>query len=348
MSRAGPTALSAAIVVAATYGALLVAEIGLWWKQRPPVPLAVRERGLYLPDPVTGVVLRPGYDGTFDDGHASGRIRINALGDRDDPPRQDATNRILLVGDSFTFGLLLDQSATIDKWIERDSPGIDAYNLGVSGYDLPNQLDALRRTRVRGREVVYLFYGNDLRPPREETVIDGYRVTRLYGRGDKRLTDAQMAAEVRAYTKPGAGRRPPFLRSLLLPELRDLARRALGAIEARGTAVDYNFPASQRERFVSRGVRYTLDMQALAKARGMGFRLVIIPSVVEVRAGRHAGAVAEYMARMRAAGIAPIDLLPKLRTDDYWTHDIHLNPSGAKIAARAIVAALPAAPGGRR
>ena len=339
--------MSVALVAAATYGALFVAELGLWWKNRPTGPLAEQQRGLYLPDPVTGGVLKPGYDRDFDDGYASGHIRINSLGDRDDEPRPDATNRILLIGDSFAFGLLLDQSATIDKWIERDRPGTDAYNLGVSGYDLPNQLDALRRTHVRGREVVYLFYGNDLRPPREETVIDGYRVTRLYGRGDIRLTDAQMAAKVRAYAKPVPPRRLPPLRSLLLPEIRNLARRAIGAVESRGTAVDYNFPAAQRGAFIARGVRYTLDMQALAKARGMGFHLVIIPSVVEVRAGRHATAVAGYMARMRAVGITPIDLMPKLSTDNYWSHDLHFRESGAKIAARTIVAALPAAPGGR-
>jgi len=342
-SRAGSFALSAAIVIVATYCALLVAEIGLWMAE----PRVSQQRGLYLPDTVTGVVLKPGYQGSFDDGYAKGRIRINSLGDRDDEPQPDAARRVLLIGDSFTFGLLLDQSATIDKWIERDRPGIDAYNLGVSGYDLPNQLDALRRTRLLGSDVIYLFFGNDLRPPQEQTVYDGYRVTRQYGRGDKRLTDGQMAAIVQSYERSEKGWHFPPRRSVLLPQLRDLARRAFTVLERRGAAPDYDFPASQRERFVARGLRHTLEMQALAKQRGMRFHVVIIPAAPEVRAGAHSKSVTEYMARLRMAGIATVDLLPRLSVDDYWTHDIHFNPSGAKVAAQAIVEALPTVRGGR-
>jgi hypothetical protein len=337
------------LVIGSTYLALLVSEVALW-RHSLSVSIVAAQRGMYMSDPAVGVVHKPGFETAFDDGHARGRIRINSLGDRDDEPRGSPASRVLLLGDSFTFGELLDQSRKIDNWIERQLPGIDAYNLGVTGYNLPEQLGALQRTTVAARHVVYLFFPNDFAPPADYIVLDGYRFIAARAPDGKRLPDAQQRAvlaqklaNVRAWDRSNSPWQLPPLRSLLLPRLRALIWLAMARVRRTGSAPHDGFEPSNRAQIVARSVESTLEIRTLARQRGMGFQVVIIPTVEEARAGAHSNAVAQYIAKLRSAGIQPMDLLPRLNARDYWQHDGHFDESGAKIAGEAIARDLPAA-----
>ncbi|MCA9712256.1 MAG: hypothetical protein KDK70_40845, partial [Myxococcales bacterium] len=132
-----------------------------------------------------------GYTGTFDDGVVMMPIQINHRGDRDDEPRDDHPSRarLMLVGDSFTFGQGLEDAQRIDRRIEHRSGGqVDAYDLGVMGYGSRDSLLRLRESAWwRGRSIYYLFFTNDLElsntHPDHYTVHDGFVVPRLRADG---------------------------------------------------------------------------------------------------------------------------------------------------------------------
>src|SRR5262245_36880724 len=115
------------LALAAIYLALLATEVVLWW-MLPTSVLRTMGRGLYVVQ-AGRVSLTPGFRTHFDDGYAHGDIAINSLGYRGEEPRADGRNRVLLVGDSFAFGELLDQKDTIAASMERLDPRREVVNL---------------------------------------------------------------------------------------------------------------------------------------------------------------------------------------------------------------------------
>jgi GDSL-like Lipase/Acylhydrolase family len=145
-----------------------MAAVEVWvrlsWDEKRGLP------GFYLSDPVLGQRLAPNYEGWF----AGVPVRINALGFRDtrDYALEKSSNtfRILVLGDSVTFGhgalsettypFLLEQN--LKKW----RPDIDwqVWNLGVPGYNTSTELNYLGRvgSQYRPDLVIVGFYENDL------------------------------------------------------------------------------------------------------------------------------------------------------------------------------------------
>ena len=157
-------------VLSATAVAVLVAMtmVEVWvrlrWDEKRGMP------GFYLSDPVLGQRLAPNYTGWF----AGVPVRINSLGFRDvrDYPLEKSPNtfRILVLGDSVTFGhgalwestypLLLEQE--LKRW--RGDIDWQVWNLGVPGYNTSTELRYLEQVGPRYRPdlVVVGFYENDL------------------------------------------------------------------------------------------------------------------------------------------------------------------------------------------
>src|SRR5262245_35585037 len=88
------------------YVALCLSEFILWRLQ--PTPYPVSYVGLYIVKD-GNAVLKPGYDGRFNLGGAVIETRVNSYGYRGHEPSANPKWRVLLVGDSFAFGALLDQ-----------------------------------------------------------------------------------------------------------------------------------------------------------------------------------------------------------------------------------------------
>lgn len=319
------------LLAASLYLPLFGFELWCYW--HPRGSQVMPSRGMYANDPVLSVVLNPGYHGEFDDGFARGVISINSKGARDDEPRADGSNRILLVGDSFAFGYTLDQSETIDAFMETERPERDIYNLGVPGYNLPNQNERLRRCDLTARAVVYLFFGNDSQLPPPRVVVDGYVV-------DNNISSrALQLAILRSYDKEAAGPRRLPKRSLLLWNTWGLIGDVVDRIRNLRTprSPDWEKDAAAS---LERGIPYTLGMRDLAWSRGMKFFVAIAPTADEAGAGRYSPTVAAYVDALRKNGIAPIEMLTRLRVSDYFTQNRHFNKSGARIAAHLISEAL--------
>lgn len=144
--------------------ALIEAWVRLQWDDRRGTP------GFYMSDPILGQRLTPGYKGWF----AGVPVEINALGFRDmrdyaleKPP---GTFRILVLGDSVTFGhgALSDTTYPylFEQRLKQWRPDVDwqVWNLGVPGYNTATELEQLKQLGPRFRPdlVVVGFYENDL------------------------------------------------------------------------------------------------------------------------------------------------------------------------------------------
>lgn len=153
-----------------TAAALLVAAaaVEVWvrgrWDERRGRP------GFFLSDPVRGQRLAPGYDGWF----AGVPVHINALGFRD--PREYAlekppgTIRILVLGDSVTFGHGARFETTypylLEQRLRHAWPDVawQVWNLGVPGYATSQALAYLHEVGPRFAPdlVVVGVFVNDL------------------------------------------------------------------------------------------------------------------------------------------------------------------------------------------
>jgi hypothetical protein len=158
-------AIMAAATAAAVFAAMVVIEawVRLRWDDTKGTP------GFFLTDAVRGQRLAPGYEGWF----AGVPVRINSLGFRDrrdytlDKPANSV--RILVLGDSVTFGHGTLDDTTYPYLLEqrlrgwRPDVNWEVWNLGVPGYNTRQELHYLQQIGPLARPdvVVVGFYPND-------------------------------------------------------------------------------------------------------------------------------------------------------------------------------------------
>jgi hypothetical protein len=119
--------------------------------------------GLHVHHPTRGWRPKPNttvlYDGK--------RYSINELGQRSTQPYRPQPGRygVLIVGDSFTFGIDADDEAVWPTILQSRDPALQVVNLGVGGYGLDQMLITLRETigLYQPELVVVAFVDDDLR-----------------------------------------------------------------------------------------------------------------------------------------------------------------------------------------
>ncbi len=187
----------AAIAGAAMLIAVAVAVVGveawvrLTWDEQRGRP------GFYLSDPELGQRLAPGYEGWF----AGVPVRINRLGFRDErdytPQKPPGVFRILVLGDSVTFGHGARSNTTYPYLLEQHlrawRPDVEwqVWNLGVPGYATSQELAYLERVGPGYQPdlVVVGFYQNDLtgNEPRQRPTL-----VRRVGSAAQRLVQRRL------------------------------------------------------------------------------------------------------------------------------------------------------------
>src|SRR5258708_18598555 len=235
-----------AVVVLSVYIALFLAEFILWRMEPRPY------RDLYhdLYDVKDGnAVLKPGYHGRFDYGGASVETRVNSYGYRGHEPNPNPKSRVLLLGDSFAFGALLDQKETIDARMEEKEPGLEVDNLGVIGYNLPQQSAPLRDWKLPANQVVYLFFYNDFEPPLPELMtVNGYPI--LQRRPDGTLISDEEArkASERVAKRVHDTHHFSLFQAIYLPRVRHLVRVAYTRFRNRNSSVPINWWPTEKDQ----------------------------------------------------------------------------------------------------
>jgi hypothetical protein len=301
------------------------------------------EQGLVQPSSWGGYELTPGWRGHYDDGVDRVDIAINTLGDRDDTPAPAdaaAERRILLLGDSFTFGVGLQKSQTIEAQLEAATGGrAVAYNLGVGGYGPGDTLEHYReRPWFPATDTFFLLYGNDLRVDNctagYHTAVDGVIVPRA-GPGAVPYGPADVERELAAARKQDARLWYAQLRNALsLTELRGRLTRLLGREVPLAAGAPERFT---RECALAAAARAD-EMRELARARNQRFAVVILPTAAEAQSGRYFELMQLCIDELRRRSIPVLEVRDRLTLHDYFRHHEHLNAVGARKVAHAILA----------
>jgi hypothetical protein len=224
-------------VVSGCYLVALAFEIPLDVRAGSPRNGVASLRGLVQPARWGGYELVPGWRGIYDDGWAKSAVDINSRGDRDDEPHQQPPGqraRVLLIGDSQTFGVGLPREDDIESQIERQSDGaVAAYNLGVPGYGPGDSLEHYRENGdVDATHAFFLLYDNDLRfdncHTATHTAYAGFIVSR---EGADALALEPDALEQEIAASEQTGEQSPWQRIKRALQLEQLRRRAASLLD---------------------------------------------------------------------------------------------------------------------
>lgn len=149
--------------------ARLASDNGLGWRARWVGRYLFTDRPIYYHfddyDPTKGWVLRKGVSGDPQFGH--GTLNSNTRGARgaEEPPlqRRPGRRRVVVLGDSFTFGEGVGDGETYAHRLQQRLPDTEVVNLGVHGYGLDQILIRLREEVPRYHPDVVLlgFFGDD-------------------------------------------------------------------------------------------------------------------------------------------------------------------------------------------
>jgi hypothetical protein len=339
------------MLIFVSYGTLIFGDVVLaFLSKASPKNGLLGLKGMYSKDPEMGYKLTPGWSGYWDDGILRSRYEINSLGHRDREPAllPPSSKRVLLLGDSFTFGNLVTQGETIDSYVEKLSKGrVDAYNLGLAGAGPPHllaMLEGLSET-IQADALVYLFYANDLRDDNlridNHLIVDGHLISRYDREKGVWRSEEEIVSGMRQVVKQP--RRSTVvdkaLGVLTLEHLRD----RVGALRNSNKPQDL-FPGRKglnyRDSNISQVIEFVRKVSAEAVRRGMDFNVLIIPGVAETRAKKYSDPTARFVAALKKEYPEVIELIDVLSTADYIPHDGHFNSKGSRIAAREILSRL--------
>ena len=121
----------------------------------------------------------PGTSGPFDSYGFQTTVRINANGFRGPEvlyARTDERRRVLILGDSFVWGFGVNEQEMFTTRLEEILPGLEAVNLGVSGYSTDQELLLYQNEgyKYQADMIVILVTGNDLQGITEPVIFFSY------------------------------------------------------------------------------------------------------------------------------------------------------------------------------
>jgi lysophospholipase L1-like esterase len=370
MSRRTKRILSALAIGAMSLGLFEVAANLLFATNgRIIVP---RGRILFLPDDTVSYTLKPNVDMPAANNYVypGVTVRINSQGLRDDPPDSWRTKRILIVGDSNTFGFGVNIEQTFVKRLEGvlriSEPDISVINGGVPGYNVWQVCQRIRRLvpLVRPNTVIYAVYLNDIEPEYKPH-LGGQTVLRLpFYPGE------QWSREDAAWVNQWHGFTPVLIRRTADSILSGGAKPIVKVFRSGrrfGQEEDESSPnqtavLEQRDATMARLVRQfdylsgddPVVRQRWEQARaeigrthqelaalGVGFQVVLLPYRCQIEdpslSRRLQTELAEFC---RKEGIEVMDMTPAMDRQSgenlYLDRDYHPSPHGHQIIAEAI------------
>jgi len=276
-----------------------------------------------------GFTLTPNAHSTQKTSEYTYASKTNSLGFRsvEVGPRRGGEYRVMLLGDSFFWGVGVDESKTIAAALNRaGAPRLSVHNLSVVGYNTVQELIVARSyvDVVRPDHIVLGFFvGNDMVSNAMTFVDDN---------GNFAASDA-MEAKVKR-------------------ELRERMGVLFHSVIYRIVALDVHVPRiryqiATSDEVIGKSYALLADLDALAKRAGARFSVVVLyprdgvdGGMVEAWSGsRRAGAL--IAAFCRSHGIEVLDVLRYMNTPEqeeryFFRQDGHPNDEGNAIIAKAI------------
>jgi lysophospholipase L1-like esterase len=347
------------VVAAAATCTIAALEAGA----RLVTPPAVPRVAMYRPAGDVGYELAPGYRGT---GVCNEPVRINAHGMRGGEigPKPPGVKRVLVLGDSFVFGVGLTEEESFPSALARALRGatdadIEVLNAGVPGYNLFQEVRVLeRRAAAFAPDAIVLgFVENDL-----------YNVddSDLVAAPDGTLAQRPGSFQPSAVVNPFAALAGPWawlqLHSAAFRTASTVAVRrrlalhgdeelvALAARLARGSDLPARLLRGDDDpETIPRwnAVRHELEAaSAAARALGAPLVVVLLPRPQQLYTPVLCGGFARIAAAAAAAGLSVVDPTPALaavpnRVGLYlFPVDHHMNARGYELVAAATAQAL--------
>jgi len=315
--------LTPVVAVAACAAGILGAERTLAWLY-PGLPWESPETGdhgmmFYRFDPYLGLFHEPGFTGTVDG--VTYTHNAKGLRDREVPyDKPSGRQRILMVGDSLTWGYGVGDGETFSDVLERSLPGTEVINLSVAGYGNGQELLLLRHEGLRYEpdQVVLVFcVANDVEDNYLADAVEAYPANVFHLREGRLaiapfrvgpLTRMAIALRERSYVVNflgkrvlGAATRQPGLRRVTAIERANLARlAAVGFDESSWAGLRYlrmDDPPGE-EHYRARGgllaptplnhykveltKQIVLEMAREVRGRGADFAVVLSPFKAEL------------------------------------------------------------------
>jgi hypothetical protein len=153
---------------------------------------------MYQLDDTRGYSLAPNFRGEIIKATRT-PVKTNGNGYRDIEWTFGKEFRILVVGDSFTFGTGMEMEKGFVHKIRNKVAGRAAiYNAGVGGYGPPHILGTIiKECRVlKPRHIFYMYFFNDLRWDKVDvsatTVVNGYLASRLTNYGKTEISKSEL------------------------------------------------------------------------------------------------------------------------------------------------------------
>jgi len=161
-----------------TLFALVLSEVALRLMGFSPMYVSPERDRFWKYDSLLGWSHQPGQEGTFETPQFQSNVRINDKGLRDRPhsyERQNDTERILVLGDSFAWGYGVEESERFSQLLEK-SMDVEVINAGVSGYSTDQELLWYRNEGIKYETniVILVVTGNDVGDNDQELVSTIY------------------------------------------------------------------------------------------------------------------------------------------------------------------------------
>jgi hypothetical protein len=322
-------------------------------------PRTYPARGLFVAAPQTGYALAPNFSGIYWKGGRAFSVRTNAQGFRDarDFAVRSAARRVLVVGDSFVFGMPVEGGETFVTQIEDRLNGVAAsaawqvLNAGVPGYGTRQEALVLGRLlpmTAPTAVVLALYVGNDIQdnayPPAAPAsrAYHGALVTpEVVARSQSALFDAWCQTRLR-------------LRALVLESIAEeavgrLSRHTDGDPFLQLVAPEWS---AELRRGWSETRRALVRIQRLCDTHHAALFVLVLPSKTEVLdAEQHADFARPrhlVLDLLAANHLTAIDSTPWLlaapdRHALFETSGTHLLAAGNRIVGEGVANALQAA-----
>lgn len=296
-----------------------------------------------LPPPDRRFKLRPSQTFTVPERYGDIAYAINAEGyrDRDHDPRQ-VRPRVLLLGDSVTFGLGVAQEKLYAACLESTlraatSTAWDVINLAIFAYHTGLEREALREDglKYRPRLIVTQFYMNDFSTPGAiEPTARPSLGARLKGLRNKLLFSSNLYRRLYQAVFGLAYRLTHDSRRLHHPEKLNRAEP-----EAR-----VRYLAERPDVNGIPAFRALAEIADLARLNGATFAVLLTPDEVQLFDPSY-DVINERIAQFCAAnGLALIDVLPRLRAQPekhrLFLDGVHLTAEGHRVVAEELAREL--------
>ena len=158
--------INLSLIIFSTLFALLLSEIALRLMGFDPLYVSPERDRFWKYDSLLGWAHEPGQEGIFETPQFRTVVRINENGLRDGQhsyERQNDTERVLVLGDSFAWGYGVEESERFSQLLEK-SLDVEVINAGISGYSTDQELLWYRTEGIKYETdlVILVLSGNDV------------------------------------------------------------------------------------------------------------------------------------------------------------------------------------------